>query len=120
MKLIVDMNLSPRWVNFFAAANIEAVHWSAIGAASAADSEIMAYAASGGFTIFTHDLDFGAILAVTHAGKPSVVQIRGGDVIPDAVAAPVISALRTLSGDIEKGALITIDPHKTRLHLLPL
>ena len=120
MKLIIDMNLSPRWVDFFAASGIEAVHWSAIGAADAADSEIMAYAASGGFAVFTHDLDFGAILALTHAGKPSVIQIRGGDVIPDAVAAPVISALRKLISDIETGALVTIDTHKTRLNVLPL
>lgn len=31
MKLIVDMNLSPRWVEFLAGAGIEAVHWSMIG-----------------------------------------------------------------------------------------
>jgi predicted nuclease of predicted toxin-antitoxin system len=41
MKLLVDMNLSPRWVTLLADASIEAVHWSAIGAANAPDSEIM-------------------------------------------------------------------------------
>jgi predicted nuclease of predicted toxin-antitoxin system len=120
MKLLIDMNLSPRWVDFFAVAHVEAIHWSVTGDADAADSEIMAYAAKGGFVVFTHDLDFGAILAATHAGKPSVVQIRGGDVIPDTAAAPVISALQKLSSDIEKGALVTIDSRKTRLRLLPL
>ena len=44
MKLLIDMNLSPRWVDVLVNAGIEAAHWSAIGAYSAPDSEIMAYA----------------------------------------------------------------------------
>lgn len=27
MRFLVDMNLSPRWVDFLAAAGCEAVHW---------------------------------------------------------------------------------------------
>jgi len=27
MKILVDMNLSPRWVEFLANAGIEAIHW---------------------------------------------------------------------------------------------
>jgi predicted nuclease of predicted toxin-antitoxin system len=65
-------------------------------------------------------LDFGALLAFNHAGKPSVIQIRIGDVFPDNTATLVISALQKLSADIETGALVTIDLNKTRLHLLPL
>jgi predicted nuclease of predicted toxin-antitoxin system len=36
----------------------------------------MNYAAVNGYTVFTHDLDFGAMLAKTGAKKPSVIQIR--------------------------------------------
>ena len=120
MKLLIDMNMSPRWVEVFAQNHIEAVHWSAIGAADAPDSKIMDYAQSNNYTVFTHDLDFGAILASTRAGKPSVVQIRADDVFPDSAAAFVVSALRLAAADIETGALVTIDTHKTRVHLLPL
>lgn len=42
MKLLIDMNLSPRWVSFFAASQVEAVHWSSVGAVNATDLEIMA------------------------------------------------------------------------------
>jgi predicted nuclease of predicted toxin-antitoxin system len=42
MKLLIDMNLSPRWVPFLAASQIEAVHWSSVGAPNATDREIMA------------------------------------------------------------------------------
>jgi len=44
MKLLVDMNLSPRWAKVLAGAGIEAVHWSTLGAKNASDAEIMAYA----------------------------------------------------------------------------
>lgn len=82
MKLLVDMNLSPRWVGVLAAADIEAAHWSTLGANNAPDVFIMAYARTHDFVVLTHDLDFGAILAATHGEKPSVVQIRADDVSP--------------------------------------
>jgi predicted nuclease of predicted toxin-antitoxin system len=45
MKLLIDMNLSPRWVNLLADAGIDATHWSMLGAANALDVEIAAFAA---------------------------------------------------------------------------
>lgn len=73
MKLLVDMNLSPRWIGLLEGAGIEAVHWSSVGARNAPDAQIMAYASASGSIVLTHDLDFGAILAATHGEKPSVV-----------------------------------------------
>ena len=46
------------------------------------------------FVVLTHDLDFGSILAATQGKKPSVVQIRAGDVSPDAIGELVAEALR--------------------------
>jgi predicted nuclease of predicted toxin-antitoxin system len=82
MKLLVDMNLSPRWIGLLQDAGWEAVHWSAVGKVSAPDSEVMAYAAQHDYVVLTLDLDFSAILAATHGNKPSVVQIRTEDVNP--------------------------------------
>ncbi len=120
MKLLVDMNLSPRWVNLLAAAGIEAAHWSEIGAANAPDSEIMAFAKANGYVVLTHDLDFSAILAATQGDKPSVVQIRSEDLSPDVIGGPVIDALRQMTLELEEGALLTVDPKRTRLRVLPL
>ncbi len=53
MKLLIDMNLSPRWVEALAVEGIEAVHWSAIGAPDATDTEIMRHAVQNGFVVFT-------------------------------------------------------------------
>jgi predicted nuclease of predicted toxin-antitoxin system len=40
MKLLVDMNLSPRWIALLRDSGWEATHWSALGKANASDSEI--------------------------------------------------------------------------------
>ncbi len=120
MKLLVDMNLSPRWIGLFTDAGIEAAHWSTLGAKNAPDSEIMAYAKATDSVVLTHDLDFGAMLAATHGEKPSVVQIRAEDVSPDLIGAQVITALRQMASELEEGALLTIDPNRTRLRVLPL
>lgn|SRR5579885_189193 len=83
MKVLLGMNLSPRWVQFFAAHAIEAVHWSAIGAPAASDNEILDYAGANGFVVFTHDLDFGILLAASNSRRPSVLQIRTKDVFTE-------------------------------------
>ena len=43
MKLLVDMNLSPIWVDRLVRHGLEAVHWSTIGAATAPDSETLTW-----------------------------------------------------------------------------
>ncbi len=80
----------------------------------------MAYAHANDYVVLTHDLDFSAILAVTHREKPSVVQIRAGDVSPDVIGKQVIVALRQMASDLEEGALLTVEPSRTRLRVLPL
>ena len=120
MKLLIDMNLSPRWVDVLVGAGMEATHWSTLGAYNASDSEIMAYASANNCVVLTHDLDFGAILAATRGEKPSVVQIRSDDVSPDVIGKQIVIALRQMASELKEGALLTVDPSRTRLRLLPL
>jgi predicted nuclease of predicted toxin-antitoxin system len=119
MKLLIDMNLSPRWADALVEAGFEAVHWSSLGSADASDRAIMDFARENGFIVLTHDLDFGAILAVTHGDKPSVVQIRADDINPATIGVKVIAALRQVASELDAGALVTIDPNRTRIRLLP-
>jgi len=120
MKILIDMNLSPGWAVFLTENGIEAAHWSFIGSPDAPDAEIVLYAKAHDLTILTCDLDFGYILALTHGKKPSVIQIRTGDLGHDRIGAIVLNAIKRLANDIENGALVTIDPRKTRVTLLPL
>jgi predicted nuclease of predicted toxin-antitoxin system len=120
VRILIDMNLSPRWIAVMQAAGFEAVHWSTIGAFNATDAQIMAYAAERDFVVLTHDLDFSAILAAAQGSKPSVVQLRADDVSPDVQGTRVIAAIRQLNVELTQGALLTIDASRNRLRLLPL
>jgi predicted nuclease of predicted toxin-antitoxin system len=120
MKILVDMNLSPKWADFLTENGIEATHWSYIGKSDSPDTDIFAYAKENDFTIFTNDLDFGFILAITHGKKPSVIQTRTGVLGHERIGDIVVSAIKMLSADIDRGALVTIDQRKTRVNLLPL
>ena len=120
MKILVDMNLSPEWVIGFIAAGWECLHWSKVGDPAAPDSELMTWAKDHGFAVFTHDLDFGALLAATGAVAPSVIQLRSEDTRPSTMSGLVIAALRAQQGTVEEGALLTIDPRRLRVTVLPL
>lgn len=120
MKLVIDMNLSPIWCSFLEQAGYEAVHWSSVGDARTEDKVIMAWAKQNGYIVFTHDLDFGTILAVTKAEGPSVIQVREHDVLPDGMGTIVIQALKQFEDHIMAGALITIDSKSLRARILPI
>src|SRR5215471_8104508 len=107
MKLLLDMNLSPRWLGVLTGAGFEAVHWSTLGKGDAADTEIMAFAKANDYVVLTHDLDFSAILAATGGDKPSVVQIRSDDLSPDAIGTYVVRALQQMAAELDDGALLT-------------
>jgi predicted nuclease of predicted toxin-antitoxin system len=62
VKILIDMNLSPEWVSFLEQAGFMCAHWSTVGNPRAPDSELMAWAREHGYVVFTHDLDFGALL----------------------------------------------------------
>ena len=120
MKILIDMNLSPEWEQEFKLYDIEAVHWSAIGKHDAPDVLLMDWARKNEHIVFTHDLDFGTALALTKAEKPSVIQVRTQNVTVSHLSKMVISALKTYSDLLEKGALLVLDEDKKRIRILPL
>ena len=117
MKLLIDMNLFPRWAEILAEAGIKAIHWSLLGSP---DTDIMMYARNNRFIVLTHDLDFAAILAATQGIEPSVIQIRSVDVSPDVIGKHIIAAVRQMKSELKAGALITVYPKRTRIRVLPL
>ena len=120
LRLLIDMNLSPSWVEVLREAGFETAHWYHIGAPNAPDSELFAWARENKYIVFTHDLDFGALLAATHAESPSVFQIRTDDVSPEALAPRTIDLLRRFAPQLSAGALIVVDEMRERVRILPL
>jgi len=119
MKILIDMNLSPDWVKVLEHAGWEAVHWSTVGDMRAPDDVIMSWARENGYIVFTHDLDFGVLLALTRAESPSVIQVRTQDVFPDVLGDRLVMVLRENESVLEKGALLTVDEGKARVRVLP-
>jgi predicted nuclease of predicted toxin-antitoxin system len=120
MKLVVDMNLSPDWVPVLQAAGHDAVHWSTVGDSRATDTQIIAWARAAERVVFTHDLDFGTILALTRETGPSVIQVRTQDVTPAAMGALIVGVLRQFDGELKHGALLVVEESRRRVRLLPL
>lgn len=119
MKFLVDMNLSPGWVDFLVTAGFEAIHWSAVGRGDESDAELMHWAAEHTHIVLTADLDFGAILAATQRRQPSVIQIRADVPTPAAVGPMALSAIRQARAELQSGAIISVDAGRARLRVLP-
>ena len=95
-------------------------HWSQIGVPTASDQEIMAWARENGYIVFTHDLDFSALLAATKGEGPSVIQIRAQNILPEGIGTLVITALKQYQRELEQGAIMTIEPQRARVRILSL
>jgi predicted nuclease of predicted toxin-antitoxin system len=119
VELVIDMNLSVEWVDELAKHGWSAVHWTNVGDPRADDSVIMAWALANAHVVFTHDLDFGTMLALTHATGPSVLQVRGQNVLPEDIGSIVIAALNQHESALAAGALVVVDVKKSRVRVLP-
>ena len=70
MKILIDMNLPPRWASFLAAHGISASHWSVEGDMKAPDSEILRWARERNYVVLIalekhrEALDQGALLSI--------------------------------------------------------
>jgi predicted nuclease of predicted toxin-antitoxin system len=96
MRILADMNIPVDWIPVLESHGWQTVHWSEVGNIRA------------------------ALLAVTHAQGPSVIQIRAQDIMPTQMEQIVTAALRQFEGLLEQGALISIDPFHARARVLPL
>ena len=120
MKLLIDMNLSPAWCGVLGKHGHTCFHWSQVGQPGASDAHVIAWAHENGCVVLTHDLDFGAILAVTQESGPSVVQVRTQDVLPERMETLLVEMLDRYQAELSEGALVVVDEAKSRVRILPL
>ena len=120
IKLLVDISLPPTWVDVFIRHGWSATHWSAVGDPRSIDRALMAWARENGFVVFTHDLDFGTLLALTGAKGPSVLQVRAHDVLPEHLEQIVVATIRTYESQLRDGAIVTVDELRGKVRVLPI
>ena len=76
IRVLLDQGLAPRTAALLREAGWDALHASEVGLERAEDSEILYFAQRDGRTCITLDHDFHLHLALSRAGKPSVVLLR--------------------------------------------
>lgn len=70
--------------------------------------------------IFTHDLDFSAMLAHSNSFGPSVIQIRNQNILPETSGKTILSILNSYAELITSGVLIVVEEFQHRIRILPL
>lgn len=120
VTILVDVNLSPKWIPYLQQAGFEAIFWSTVGAGEAPDYELLRYAAESQWIIMSRDLDFGIMLAREGRTFPSLIQLRLPEPLPATVGALVLLHMENYREELAAGALLTIGPNKTRIRALPV
>jgi predicted nuclease of predicted toxin-antitoxin system len=120
VKILIDMSLSPLWVEFLAEVGLEAVHWSELGRTDACDVELLEFAAREKWVVFSNDFAFGAILAASQTGRASVIQVRRLDILPSAISEMVVDLLRRYEAQLAKGVLVVIDAPRHTIRMLEI
>ena len=120
MKLLLDMNVSPIWVELLNEAGHQARHWSSVGESADDDEIIAAWARTNNHVVLSNDLDFSKLLASTGDTLPSVVQLRLGRNDPLKMIGMVLLAISSSFAELDEGAILTIDHKSRRLRILPI
>jgi len=59
------------------------------------------------------------LLAASNAEGPSVIQVRTQNILPEAIGSLVLGAIRQFEKELLQGALVSIDPTRSRVRILP-
>ena len=120
MKFLVDMGLAQSTVSFLRAQGHDAVHLRDQGLQRIEDQEIVDKALVESRVILTHDLDFGRIVATSHASMPSVITFRLDDMRYTQINKYLTTVLDRFAEQIEMGALVSVTDGGIRMRPLPV
>jgi predicted nuclease of predicted toxin-antitoxin system len=120
IRVLLDQGLSPRTAGLLRLAGWDAIHASEARLERAEDSEILDFARHDGRTCVTLDHDFHLHLALSRAGKPSVVLLRVQGLAAEGEAQLTRSVYEVCDEAIAEGAAVSADESSIRIRRLPL
>ena len=121
MRLPLDNNLSERLIDLLAPAEWDVVHVRSLHLQAAKDTVVLDVARTESRVLVSADTDFGALLAATHAGGPSVVLIRrlAGRRVEE-IAGVLLANLPVVAEDLSAGSIVAIEETTMRIRRLPI
>jgi predicted nuclease of predicted toxin-antitoxin system len=120
MKLLLDQGLPRSAAEDLRQAGIDTLHVGEIGLATAEDAEILQRGREDARIVVTLDADFHALLARSGSVDPSVIRIRIEGLRSPALVRLVQTVLGQCDEDLERGAVVTVQPGRIRIRRLPL
>lgn len=120
MRFLADAGISPRTAVFLRAAGHDVVHVRDLRLQRAADREILTFAESDDRIVLTFNLNFGNLLALGVADKPSVILFRLSDQTATSVNGRLQRVLERCATELARGALVLVEDARYRLRRLPI
>jgi predicted nuclease of predicted toxin-antitoxin system len=121
MKFLIDNALSPLVAQGLRSAGHNAIHVRDRELAEADDGQVFELALAEDRILVSADTDFGTLLALRNARKPSVVLFRG--VVnrrPERQLSSLISLLDRIQDSLQDGCIEVIDENRVRVRALPI
>lgn len=120
MKLLLDQGLPRSTATLLKEAGIDTAHVGEMGLATAEDSQILEEGRRSRRIVVTLDADFHTLMALSGATSPSVIRIRIEGLKAEQLTNLLKEVLKQCGQDLEKGALVSVQPKRLRLRRLPL
>lgn len=120
MRFLADMGISIRTVVWLRSSGHNAVHLSEENLQRSDDEAVLAMARAEERILLTMDLDFGYLLAVSQEQVPSVILFRLENESSEVVNERLAEVLKERMGDLEAGAIISVNEEMVRVRRLPI